>query len=67
MVLEPFLEKIVPLWEGRHLVGWAAVRRQLLNLLVPFLKPDRDVRKDVDNLKSRWNHRCRVLDGDPKP
>jgi hypothetical protein len=51
---------------GRVVIWWAG-RRQLLNLLVPFLKPDRDVRKDVDNLKSRWNHRCRVLDGDPKP
>jgi hypothetical protein len=59
-----------PFQEPGGLGRCASLHRQLLDLLVPFnlfLKPDRDVRKDVDNLKSRWNHRCRMLDGDEKP
>jgi len=48
------------------LVGWAAVLGKLLELLAPFLPPDRDVKKDVDKMKSRWNYRRRVLNGDEK-
>ena len=47
------MDAAVVAFDEGDLVGWAAVMGKLIELLAPFLLPDRDVKKDVNKLREQ--------------